>query len=182
MHNIPSHLLAALYLNKYASLLQPGEKRLLLLCIIFLHIVQQPSTSWLSTWIKEDPPLLFFLYSRCNENGEDESDDEFCWLSETYNSCLTMLREPAVIACLCLLVLQIQVSPKFAIILYHDRPASWKDICYKLCRKQVISRTVFGKKLGLEVCLGGKYWQSSHNYCAAALPGPAGLRRDSGWH
>ena len=83
MHNIPSHLLAALYLNKYASLLQPGEKRLLLLCIIFLHIVQQPSTSWLSTWIKEDPPLLFFLYSRCNENGEDEGDDEFCCLSET---------------------------------------------------------------------------------------------------
>ena len=67
---------------------------------------------------------MFFLYSRCNENGEDESDDEFCWLSETYNSCLTMLREPAVIACLCLLVLQIQVSPKFAIILYHDVPAS----------------------------------------------------------
>ena len=61
---------------------------------------------------------MFFLYSRCNENGEDESDDEFCWLSETYNSCLAMLREPAVIACLCLLVLQIQVSPKFAIIIY----------------------------------------------------------------
>ena len=84
MHNIPSHLLAALYLNKYASLLQPGRKTITLLpCIIFLHIVQQPSTSWLSTWIKEDPPLLFFLYSRCNENGEDEGDDEFCCLSET---------------------------------------------------------------------------------------------------
>ena len=66
---------------------------------------------------------MFFLYSQCNENGEDEGDDEFCCLSETHNSCLTMLREPAVIAYLCL-VLQIQVSPKFAIILYHDVPAS----------------------------------------------------------